>query len=295
MRQHLAILILALISHLSVSGQLLWRVTPPGDSAPSYILGTHHLAPAWLPDSIRGLDDIFGSVRIVYGELDMEQSTSPEFQMIMMQAMSAPADSTLSVILTPAQADSLNTMLGAISGGQMSIQMVEGLKPNAVASFIGVALTANAVNGYDPTFQLDGAMQTRARQAGIAVEGLETVQQQCEILFNGSLSEQVEDLMELVRDPEAATRQAVELSEAYTAGDLDRVYALATDSIHGMDKLDAMLNDRNKAWVKILTQVMPDTPALIVVGAGHLPGPEGVLQLLRLSGYAVEPVNPQGL
>jgi len=50
------------------------------------------------------------------------------------------------------------------------------------------------------------------------------------------------------------------------------------------------LNNRNKNWVKKLKTIMHERPVTIAVGAGHLPGKNGVIELLRKEGYTVKPV-----
>jgi uncharacterized protein YbaP (TraB family) len=54
---------------------------------------------------------------------------------------------------------------------------------------------------------------------------------------------------------------------------------------------DLLLYDRNANWSKKLQELMPGSSLVIAVGAGHLPGKKGVLNLLREAGYTVEPVK----
>ena len=55
---------------------------------------------------------------------------------------------------------------------------------------------------------------------------------------------------------------------------------------------DAMLlSDRNRAWMEQMPKMLADAPTLVVVGAVHLVGDEGLLSLLRQSGYTVDPVD----
>jgi uncharacterized protein YbaP (TraB family) len=60
----------------------------------------------------------------------------------------------------------------------------------------------------------------------------------------------------------------------------------------GTDKEDIkkLLDDRNMNWIVQMKNIMPETPTLFVVGAGHLPGKNGVLKLLENEGYTVEPI-----
>ena len=54
---------------------------------------------------------------------------------------------------------------------------------------------------------------------------------------------------------------------------------------------DRLLKERNEAGVEFLLGFIPTTSVLVVCGAGHLPGADGLISLLRGAGYSVEPVN----
>ena len=50
-------------------------------------------------------------------------------------------------------------------------------------------------------------------------------------------------------------------------------------------------HNRNADWVAKMPAIMSDKPTFFAVGAGHLPGEKGVLNLLKLAGYEVEAVK----
>ena len=52
--------------------------------------------------------------------------------------------------------------------------------------------------------------------------------------------------------------------------------------------MEDMLDNLNKAWVEKMPAIMTEAPTLFVVGAGHLPGDNGVLNLLKQQGYTIE-------
>ena len=62
---------------LSANAQLLWKVSGNGLSSPSYIMGTHHLAPLSVKDGIAGLQKAMDETQQVYGELKMSDIQSP--------------------------------------------------------------------------------------------------------------------------------------------------------------------------------------------------------------------------
>ncbi len=53
-------------------------------------------------------------------------------------------------------------------------------------------------------------------------------------------------------------------------------------------EMEAMLDNRNKAWVEKMPAIMTEAPTLLQLGAGHLPGDNGVLNLLKQQGYTIE-------
>jgi uncharacterized protein YbaP (TraB family) len=58
-----------------------------------------------------------------------------------------------------------------------------------------------------------------------------------------------------------------------------------------MQYQDLLLNNRNHNWVEKLKTIMPKSSVVVAVGAGHLPGEQGVINLLRKAGYTVTPVE----
>ena len=57
------------------------------------------------------------------------------------------------------------------------------------------------------------------------------------------------------------------------------------------EAMEALIYSRNRSWAEKLVKIMPERTCLVCVGAGHLPGPQGLLQLLRDKGYTVEPMR----
>jgi uncharacterized protein YbaP (TraB family) len=56
--------------------------------------------------------------------------------------------------------------------------------------------------------------------------------------------------------------------------------------------MDLMLYDRNRRWVKQMPDIMrPAGNTLFAVGAGHLPGDQGVISLLKKAGFTVKPLK----
>ncbi len=287
-------LVLALIaSVMSCEAQLLWKISGNGLKSPSYLFGTHHIAPATMLDSIPGLRAALDAVEAVYGEVDMRGIDDQASMQAMMKYAMAPADSTLSKVFTAAEMDSIDTVLKKYTGGMVSAQQMEPMKPTVLASQLAVLQSMVAFPGFDPAKQLDKTVQTVAKAAGKEINGFETIDFQMEMLFGEPIMEQARSLMKAIRNDNDIIGMSVKLAQLYLQGDLEGLEELMLDPVLGMDEsaAETMLYNRNSTWAKMLLGILPTASVFIAVGAGHLPGEKGLINLLRKSGFTVTPVE----
>ena len=92
----------------SANAQLLWKVSGNGLNQPSYIIGTHHLAPFSIMDSIAGLKKAMNETQQVYGEMKMSEMQSPATMEKMQKAMMIESDTTLNSLLSPKDFETAN-------------------------------------------------------------------------------------------------------------------------------------------------------------------------------------------
>ena len=277
MKKLLGILLFISIA-LSANAQLLWKVSGKGLEKPSYIFGTYHLSPLSIKDSIAAMPQAMSETAQVYGEVVMSEMATPAFMQSMQQQMMMPKDTTLQSLFTPEQYEEVGK---AIKENMMvDIAMLAQLKPAAINKQLVVLL--------------DTYFQQQAGQQGKKVGGLETAQSQIDILFNSqTLQRQASLLYCAISDIEKGIDQSKRLIAAYEKQDLDAMLQLmeerdgnSCDPLPG--EMEAMLDNRNKAWVEKMPTIMTEAPTLFVVGAGHLPGDNGVLNLLKQQGYTIE-------
>lgn len=280
---------------LGVNAQLLWKVSGNGLDKPSYIFGTHHVAPLSMKDSIAGMTEAMNGTSQVYGELVMEDMMKPEMLMKMQQAMMLPNDTTLKSLFTQAQYDSIASVVKENIG--MELAMFDKLKPAALNAQLAVVLSVKALKGYNPQEQLDTWFQTQAKQAGKKVGGLETMESQINILYNSqSLKRQAQQLYCSATHIDYGIDMTRRLAEAYLNQDLDKLLEITEEKMGNAcdgtpEEEEALIYGRNANWAKQMPGIMKQASTLFVVGAGHLPGEHGVLKLLEKQGYTVEAMN----
>ena len=289
-------LILALVLvALASQAQLLWKVTGNGLGRPSYILGTYHMAPSTMIDQIKGVDAAIAGCDIVVGEIEKDSLMAPEVQARMAQAMIAPVDSTLDKLLTPDDYSIVEKVFDKyFSTMGVKLKQMNTLKPNAISTQMQAMQAIKYFPNFNANSLIDVAVQTRANEAGRPSAGLESVDSQINLLFNSPLAQQAKGLVETCKQDEFFQVQSAALAEAYMEQNLDKLFGILTDISMGGDSeemMEALIYSRNRDWAEKLKVIMPERACLVCVGAGHLPGNQGLLQLLRNMGYTVEPMQ----
>ena len=292
--KRLSLILAVLLLAVAAQAQLLWKVSGNGLGRPSYIFGTHHMAPATMIDQIKGMDQAISACDVVVGEVEKDSLTSPEVQARMAQDMIAPLDSTLDKLLTTEEYSIVEKVFNKYFGAMgVKLSQMKNLKPSAISTQMQAMQALKYFPSFDATNLIDVAVQTRANDAGRPSAGLESVQEQIDLLFNGPLMEQAKGLVESCKQDEFFQVQSAALVDAYMAQDLDKILTVMTDATMGGsdEAMDALIYHRNRAWVVNLIEMMPERACLVCVGAGHLPGDQGLIQLLRNEGYTVEPIQ----
>ena len=281
----------------STQAQILYRISGKGLESPSYIVGTYHLAPASFADSIPGMAKAIEETTQVCGELDMMDAFKPENSVRLMQAQMLPEGVTLSSLFTPEQLKRLNALLLEVYGTNLEDEafafQMERMSPVALSTTITLLSYMKDGNSYNPMDLIDNYFQTQALQNGKSVKGFETVDLQMNVLYGAPLEKQVNDLMCMV-DHFAESKEMVDrITEAYFSQDLNQIEKVmeseaSFDCSTSPEDTDILVDNRNRAWVKMMPEMMSEKPTLFVVGAAHLCGEQGVLKLLEEAGYTIE-------
>lgn len=288
-----AILSLAiLIAVFPASAQIFYKVEGNGLAAPSYLFGTHHLAPLSFLDNFSDLPEAMKQTQAVVGEIDMTGNPM-QLQMEMSKYMMAPADSTLSALVSPdLYADMCRKFKPLSPMEGLELPMLDGMRPMVVTTMISLSMIQKSLPGFDPTQQLDSHFQKIYKEAGKSVIPLETASQQAELLYCSTpILKQLETLQEALDSPKKIEDSADRLNKAYLNQDLEDMISLSKQENDDPAFMLAMLDRRNHNWMQVLPEIMAARPSLVVVGALHLAGEEGLVNLLRKAGYTVTAIN----
>lgn len=267
---------------------LLWKVSDQDNSV--YLLGSFHmLKPDDYPLS-PDVDAAFADSSSLVFEVAPSDLLSPETAVKFQQAAGYSDGKTLSQVLPEDVKARLEQLLSATGG---SLAQVEASEPWAVS--LGMILGLAQAAGFRQEQGLDMHFIRLAGESGKPVAGLESVDDQIAALDGSPHAEQAFSLGKLLENPQKAITDLLELHDAWKTGDVQKLNEeMRVKMQQETPESYRLINTaRNDAWVPGIERYLTDSDndnALIVVGALHLLGEDGVVEKLRAKGYAVERV-----
>ena len=266
---------------------LLWRISGKNLSQPSYLFGTMHMLcgdDIVLSDSLKAA---IASSDNVYLELEMDNM----FEMIgAMQHMNMKGDTTLQDLLTKEEYKKVKAYFEE-NGSIMPFSMLESFKPMLAGSLIAEQQSKGSC---DNMVAMEQLIMKEARNADKKIKGLETMNYQLGIFDKIPYKLQAKQLYEMIAklSDTAGSNDLQILTNAYRSQELEKMEEMMAKGDMGIkDFTELLLYKRNENWAKKLEELMPKQSLVVAVGAGHLPGKRGVINLLRQAGYKVEPVK----
>lgn len=261
---------------------LLWEITGKKVKSPSYIFGTMHLIPKdhfLFPETLQ--DKVKASDILV-----MEIGGLSE-QMKAMQLMMLDSGTMFDYFTEP-QLDSLFEYTEAELGyDEAKMRMAfSKMKP-----FVLLQLFSKDAFGENPQ-SYEMSLEKIAKADSIEVLGLETIEEQMGFIDGLSTEDQVNMIMETLRSDGDDNGETKKLIDIYLSQDIDAIHSYTVSSEMSSPEFEEnFLNKRNKNWVNPIKKIVKKNKAFIAVGAAHLGGPLGVIQLLRDEGYTLTPVK----
>ena len=264
---------------------LLWKISGKNLAKPSYLFGTIHMLCA---DDIQLSDSLQKAIANsdkVYLEVDLDNMLE---MLGVMTKMKMRNDTTLADLLSKEDYQKVKTFFNK-QGGLLPFSMLETYKPLLAAS----TLMQSSLDCSNPV-AMEQLIMKDAKSKGKGIKGLESMAYQMSIFDSIPYTAQAKQLLSFVDNygKSSDDSEFKTLTEAYRNQELEKLEKLTQDDDMGIANFsDILLYNRNRAWVAKLEDIMVKNALVVAVGAGHLPGEKGVINLLRKAGYKVEPVK----
>lgn len=264
---------------MKAQSSLLWEVKSPGNKNVSYIYGTMHVEDERVFDFGDSLMICFNNCKAFAGEIVLDKINKSELA----SQIFMPGDTTLKMLIGKKKYKQVKRKarksLGVFAG------LINRVKPIFTASLISESSFKKGKGKI-----LDEYFQDLAKEKQMVLLGIESPSEQIAALDAIPLTEQAEMLIESLEAP-AEEEGADELVKIYNTGDLDSLYNYFLKFDLSDNFTRSLLIKRNYVMSERIQDIINEYPVFVGIGAAHLPGEEGVLNLMVKQGYIVRPVQ----
>ncbi|HKB09665.1 MAG TPA: TraB/GumN family protein [Vicinamibacterales bacterium] len=260
-----------------------WKVT--GKTGVIYVVGSVHLLSNDFYPLPAPLEAAYKDADLLVEEVDMAELTDPTSQLALLGRAMLPSATPLEKVIS---ADTYAMLVKRAAALGVPIEPFKLLKPWMAALTLVQVEWQQA--GFDPQLGLDRHFYDQATADGKTTQGLETAEYQISRLDGMTMEQQEHLLAESLKEAETEKANMKKLVEAWRAGDSAAVEKIVLADLKAEPVLyQRLLVERNRNWLpKIEALFARPRHALVVVGAAHLVGPDGLLAALRAKGYTVE-------
>ncbi len=252
-----------------------------------YLAGSVHALPKGDSAFPEQLERVYEAAEVVVLEVDLDDMNPLDAVKFITANGTLPASQSLKDVVGEEPYTRISKLAESL---QIPEVVIAKLEPWAAA----LVLTQFALTktGFDPQLGIDMQITERARADGKPIEGLETVIDQLSVFDARSFEEQTRFLLDSADDAPNLNKDLQELIGAWRVGDLRALEnAFVRERAKSPGLYDALLGVRNRLWLpKIEALLKEDRDYLVVVGALHFVGSDGLLALLKKGGHNAVPV-----
>jgi len=231
------------------------------------------------------LEAAFHDADLLVEEVDLAEMLDPMAQMGILTKGMLPSNQSLDKVISPATMALVKKATGDLGDAAGPLMR---FKPWMLAITLQAMELLKA--GFNPELGLDQHFFDQATAGGKKVQGLETVEFQIS-RFDGMTPEQQDRMLsETLKELATETAAVGKLGDAWKAGDVPAIERIALADLKSDPVMyQRLLVERNRNWMPQIEKLFARPGrALVVVGAAHLVGPDGLLAMLKAKGYTVE-------
>ena len=269
-----------------IAAPLLWQVQ--GTKAVHYLIGSVHMLPASAYPLPAPLESAYAATRGLVLEADLAGLNAPELQGRMLGAAKDDSSGGLKSRIG-------DTLYRKLQQRAAAMGVPGPLCDDFRAWFCALTLELIGMQraGFGAEYGVDQHFFDRAREDGRAVTGLESPEQQLALFIEMPETMSTNLLAATLDETTSESQNPEELLRIWREGDLPALEKMLKDLRRQYPGVYArLLADRNRAWIPKLTALFgSDAPQLVIVGAAHFAGPDGLLALLKEKGVSVRPVT----
>ena len=260
---------------------LLWEISGKNLRKPSYLFGTFHIL---CKENIRFSDNLkkaLADSRELYCEMDLDD---PANTLGALFFINMKEGKTLKDLYSPEEYQRLESFFR--DSLQMGLSTLQRMKP----TFLEAMLYPKMLNCRNMS-GVEEELLMLAQKDKKPVAGFETIAFQSSVFDSIPYETQAKALLRSIDSIDQYKSQFDSMVHIYKMQQLSAMEKLLESEPGFEESREVMLDNRNKNWVIQLKTILPKKNIFIAVGAGHLVGANGMIELLRKEGYTVKPID----
>ena len=261
----------------------LWKVA--SDKGSVYLLGSIHLLKSQDAKLKPIIDETFNKSQRLAFEVDLTQENPEQIQKLIWQKGINLDGKTLQQKVSQETFQSATVWANDLG---IDIKVLNPLKP----WLAGLTLTVMTLQklGYNPESGIDRQLARRAKLANKPVSGLETHESQFDVFDRLTPALQEMMLRQSLKEVEQIGGMVDDMVRAWRDGDIVAAEKLFLGSMKEFPEIrEKLLDERNRNWLPQIEKFIASGEAtLVVVGAAHMVGKNGIIELLKARGYKLE-------
>lgn len=266
----------------------LWSISDEDSTV--YLFGTVHILPPELDWQTPAVSAAFADSEIIYLEADaMSAEAQATMQALIPQLGLNAAGVTLSSLISDEAKADIAVIAGRLGvPAEAFLAQLDPLQPWLAS--LQMAVLQIQASGYDAASGVEFALTAEGEAAGKTFRFFETAEEQLRFLSDSPIEVQVADLeigvRQMVEEPDALTQ----LIQAWAAGDMDFLDQVFNEDLReaSPELYQRIIVQRNRNWIPQIEAALEGSDDVFVaVGAGHMPGTQGVIALLEAEGHTV--------
>ncbi len=267
---------------------LLWQID--GDSIKrSFLFGTIHMIDKEEYFFTKEMDSALVTTEQLALEIDLESAMNLGTQIGLIQKALMQNDTTIKDLVSEKEYQMIKDHFQEIG---IPFFFLERVKPMFLTIFSSDELFSGGGLNMDEIKSYELELVQKAKAEKIPVAGLETVEYQMSIFDSIPYGAQADMLVASISDEsEEGAAQIDTLVYYYKKQNLKKLDELLNSDPTTSNYREILLDNRNRNWIPMMSAMMKKDPVFFAVGAGHLSGEFGVINLLRKKGYKVTPIK----
>jgi uncharacterized protein YbaP (TraB family) len=277
-------LVFAAVERLTAQEKnFLWKIRSEKNTV--YVLGSVHFLKKDNYPLKPGIEEAYANTKKLVLEVDLQNAAPEKSQGLILQRGLYDDGRTLQQAVSR-EIFSLVEKRAQEFG--LPAAALDRFKPWSAAMTL-LSLKLNKL-GFDQKYGLDWHFFERAKRDRKDVVGLETFEYQIGIFDQMSSSDQEQMLGRSLKDLDVVEKEVDRLIHAWLTGNVKTMEALLLESFREYPKMhQKLLIDRNRQWLRHIEDYLSQSePYLLVVGAAHLVGKGGLIELLKERGYSAQ-------